>query len=306
MQMLASLTGFIENQMGELFSPVFQRPRGVLVLRDLARARTDSIYLQFLVGQRVRCAPTRTRTHCGGTRSALAFWAEPFCWGSWLRKSAGVILVVHHAQVASWWHMAAALVMACPGPALMPAAEHTMPLQASTQAPLLVHLQRGQMQHLQRGMPMHAPALLVRLQQGTMQDEGDAYGNLTRAIINTQTRSPGLSTMAAFAENRIEEIMAQRQDFLDISVPKDDMTALDEYGFPDEMKVGAAGGPLMVHGTELRSKHGCGAQWMRAGKRMIGSSMEVWSQRHLCCAWRACQVGGSMCRPEPQLLWDCS
>eukprot|EP00983_Pelagomonas_calceolata_P123799 1161045-Pelagomonas_calceolata.AAC.22 len=51
-QVYDGLKEFVEEHMGELFNPVFQTPRGVLALRDLARARGQAIYEQFYVSLR--------------------------------------------------------------------------------------------------------------------------------------------------------------------------------------------------------------------------------------------------------------
>ncbi|KAF5832196.1 hypothetical protein DUNSADRAFT_12003 [Dunaliella salina] len=45
------LKEYVEENMGELYNPVFQMPRGVLALRDLARAKGQAVYEQFYMGE---------------------------------------------------------------------------------------------------------------------------------------------------------------------------------------------------------------------------------------------------------------
>jgi hypothetical protein len=47
--MYEDLEDVVKNRLGEMYDPIYQVPRGVLVLRDLSRARARVIYEQFVV-----------------------------------------------------------------------------------------------------------------------------------------------------------------------------------------------------------------------------------------------------------------
>lgn len=47
--MFDSLKGVVQSNLPELFVPIFQTPRGVLVLRDISNAKAELIFEQFVV-----------------------------------------------------------------------------------------------------------------------------------------------------------------------------------------------------------------------------------------------------------------
>eukprot|EP00983_Pelagomonas_calceolata_P123798 1161045-Pelagomonas_calceolata.AAC.21 len=68
---------------------------------------------------------------------------------------------------------------------------------------------------------------------GTMLEQGDAYMNLTRAAVESDG-DVALPDLAARAKARIKELEMQQDQFLDISIPADDVFSADSL--PSSLK----------------------------------------------------------------------